>query len=239
VGVPQQGGGFEQGGYDQGGYGYPASHGGSGQAGDTLLGRLFTRRRLGPLLFAAGAGVVALVLVLVAVGAAAGWFSGGGGRKHVNASATPTNVQVYTDPHGFSVDLPKTWTSSQAGGTTYFVQFTDPADSGAWIRMQMDNAGKRTAESFLRSAANGLSGNKTYDGFQQVALDTNVQLGGRQAAQLEYTLTVASNGQHRHALWRAGVSGGKVFEVYMSVPESLYAQEKPIFQQAVRTFKFS
>ena len=247
VGLPQQGGlqGYDQGyeqGYDQGGYGHPAHgapHGVPHQAGETLLGRLFPRRRRGPLLFAAGAGVVALVLVLVAVGAAAGWFGGGNAKKHARASATPTNVQVYTDTNGFSVDVPKNWTNTQDTGTTYFVQFSDPAAKGAWVRMQMDNAGKRTAEAFLRSAASGLSGNKTYADFQQVALGSGFQLGGRPAAQLEYTLTVASSGQHRHALWRATVSGGKVYEVYMSVPETMYAQDKPVFEQAVKTFKFS
>jgi hypothetical protein len=245
VGVPQQGGydqgGYDQGGYDQGGYDrYPAPQHGPGQAGDTLLSRLFPRRRLGPLLFAAGAGVVALVLVLVAVGAAAGWFSGGGSdKKHAGATPTPTNVQVYTDPHGFTVDLPKSWTSQQSSSGTYFVQFNDPSTEDAWIRTQMDNAGQRSAESFLRGAANGLAGNKSYRDFQQVALDNDVQLGGHQAAQLEYTLTVPGTHQHRHALWRATVSGGKVYEVYMSVPETAYAQEKPNFEQAVKTFKFN
>jgi hypothetical protein len=249
VGVPQAG---DPAGYDYGyqsGPGGPVGHGhgghgavaGGGQAGDGLLGKLLNRRRLGPLLFAAGAGVVALVLVLVAVGAAAGWFSGGGPKKHGGASPGPTNVQVYTDPHGFSADLPNSWKASQpSGDTTYFVQFTDPADEGAWIRMQMDNAGKRTAEAFLRSAGNGLAGNKkTYTGYQEVGLQTGLRLGGRPAAQLEYELTVKSSGQHRHALWLATVSGGKVYEVYMSVPESRFAAEKPVFDQAVSTFKFS
>lgn len=212
----------------------PAAHAGAhgwhgGQAGG--------RRRLGPLLFAGGAAVVALLLVLLVVGAANGWFSGGAGQPKASGTPTPAfATQAYSDPNGYSVEVPANW-SKQPGNGNNVMDFVDPAHPTAKIRLNVEGAGKETPEQFLKVGGNGLD--HGYPDYQQVSLGDQGQLGGRQASQLEYELTDPSHKEKHHGLWRACVVDGKAFEVYLSVPVDQFAADKPVFDHAVQSFKFN
>ncbi|WP_203656060.1 serine/threonine-protein kinase [Actinocatenispora rupis] len=187
------------------------------------------RRRLGPWLVAAGAAVVAIVIVAVALGAS-GVFSGTETpNKPKPAAENAVSGTKFTNPNaGYGSVVPKGW--KRVSSKTFW-QYADPNDGGAWIRFNTESYNS-TAAHLLRNAGNGL--NSQYQDYHQVALRTGVPLGGHNGAELEYTLV--SQGQHRHALWRVVVVDGTAYQVYLSVPEASFQQDRAAYRNAVKAY---
>lgn len=192
------------------------------------------RRRLGPWLVAAGAAGVAVLLVIIAVGAASGWFSGKPDEHRTTPASTHTDAgqPIRDDSVGYTASLPKAWQS--AGNAKY----ADPQDKTAWIQFLHRGINVSSAR-FLRGAGNGLAKNGAYRNYHEIGLNRGVTMAGQSAAELEYTLTDAKTGQRRHGIWRVTVRNGSTYEVYMSVPQDLFKKDKPVFDQAVKSFKIS
>jgi hypothetical protein len=196
-------------------------------------------RRLGPWLVGGAAAVVAILLVVIAIGAGNGWFSGSGTPStHPSAAAdnASNSKHIRDSQFGYATSIPKTW---KADKTKRYRQYSDPADNTAWIRFNVEGAQYRSAQAFLQVAANGLRRNVAYRNFTQIALRKNMKLGGRPAAELEYQLTDAKTGQLRHAIWRATLVNGVPYEVYLSVPQRRYPQDKSVYTHAVQAYTLS
>ncbi|BCJ25932.1 serine/threonine-protein kinase [Actinocatenispora sera] len=190
-------------------------------------------RHLGPWLVGAGAAIVVIILVVVALGA-------GGAFSPDEPDANPTTpaaeaggpTKAVQDPAGFHTAVPKGWQQIQAEPRKY----SAPGDRNEWIMFQASrDGGNPTA--FLRGAAHGLKVGKKWKNYHQISLHGGLRLGGRAATELEYTLT--ANGQERHGLWRVAAVDGHLYEVYLSVPQSSFAKDKQVYQQAVKNYRFN
>jgi hypothetical protein len=187
-------------------------------------------RHLGPWLVGAGAAIVVIILVVVALGA-------GGVIGSDQPEPDPTTpaaeaggpTKAVQDPAGFRTAVPKGWQQIH----TRPRQYSAPDDKSEWIKFQANRTGKN-ASAFLHSAVPGMK--KAYQNFHQISLHTGLKLGGHKAAELEYTLT--DHGQRRHGLWRVAAVDGHLYEVYLSVPQTAFAKDKAVYQQAVKSYRF-
>lgn len=184
------------------------------------------------------AGGVAVVLVLGIVGLAGG-FGGGSSSPatHPAANASPTGpafaVTAYQDPRKFSLNVPSGWTKS---GSTYF-DFTDPKDSDRKLRVNVERAGSSNS-AYMASVERALKDPKRCPApYKQVSLTTDVQLDGHPAAELEYTCGTGADA--RHGIWRATVIDKQAYEFYLSVEDSRFAESKPIYDEAVRSYQLN
>lgn len=192
-------------------------------------------RGAGPWLLAAAAAAIVLILIVVVVGATSGWFGAGnsGGKANQTSSEHHITGTPIKDPDGrFSSAVPKGW---KLVTKKEYLQYADPKSADAWIRFSVAPSGSNAAN-FLNAAGNGLSQSSDYSNFRRIALRHNTKLAGKTGAELEYTLVRNQDGQLRHALWRAIVVGGKAYQVYMSVPQSMFKSERPAYRNAVQAY---
>jgi hypothetical protein len=183
---------------------------------------------------------VVLVLVLGIV-AAAGLFSSdpqttagaNTGRSSAPAANTPLiEVQEFKDNRGITINVPKNWTKTTNNGG--YTDFTDPNDRNR--RLRINSEGGKTAQNFLEVAEGRLKSGQSScaDPYARVQL-REIQLDGREGAELEYTC--GSGDQQRHALWGAVVVGNKSYHFFLTVPESKFEESKIIYQEMARSFK--
>jgi hypothetical protein len=184
-------------------------------------------------------GGIAAVIVLIVVLS----LTGGGGSGSAptaagkpSASSSPPKpdfpVQTFKDDRGMSVSVPANW-KKQAAST--YTNFVNPDDSQQRMRLNVESAGKSSAKQFLTGAERNLK-NKLCDQYQRLGL-TDIQLDGKPAAQLEYTC--GSGDGLRHGVWAAVVDNGKAFHFYLTVPDQDYAEDLPIYQEMVASFKLT
>ncbi len=184
------------------------------------------------------AGGVAVVLVLGIVGLAGG-FGGGSSSPGARpaASASPSGpafaVTAYQDPRKFSLNVPSGWTKS---GSTYF-DFTDPKDSDRKLRVNVEKAGSSNAD-YMAAVERALKDPKKCPApYNRVSLTTDVTLDGHPAAELEYTCGTGPDA--RHGIWRATVIDKQAYEFYLSVEDSRFAESKPIYDEAVKSYQLN
>lgn len=194
-------------------------------------------RPLGPWLFGAVAMVAAIVIVVVAIAGASGWFNSdpaSDNKPDAGNSAPPLPVRAYTDDSGFSANVPKTWKPRE---TATYVDFRHPKDTKTWIRLRM-NKTSANARRELEAGENFLKRSKDYRDYQRVSLK-DVELGGEKGAELQYTLTDAKTGAQRRGIWRLIVIDGQAYQVYLSAQQTNFADSKPFYDEAVRSFKLT
>jgi hypothetical protein len=185
-------------------------------------------------------GGAAAVLLLTALGLSGVFPSGGTpSTKHSDPATSappPFPVQQFTDERGFSINVPADWTKSGSGKS--YLDFTDPQDNGRRIRVNVESAGS-TPKAFLQVVSNVLSKDprKCPTPYTTLNLRSDVTLGGRPAAELEYTCGTGPD--MRHGLWRAAVVNGKAYEFYMSVEDSRFTESRDIFEYAASTYKLN
>jgi eukaryotic-like serine/threonine-protein kinase len=195
----------------------------------------FTRLPVGLRLGLAGGLTVAILLGVLG---AAGMFSGGGAPAATQSdppspAAPPFRVQTVADDRGFTIEVPAGWTRS--GSSKSFIDYTDSADSGRRMRLNVEPAGS-TPVAFLQVVSRILNtdSRKCAAPFNQVALRDDVTLSGQPAAELEYTC--GEGPDMRHGIWRATVLGGKAYEFYLSVEDSRFAESKVIYDHAASSY---
>jgi eukaryotic-like serine/threonine-protein kinase len=225
--------------YGRGRHGAPSN----GMLADIADGArdLAGRARHWPRLVILGVAGAVVVAMLLAIGLAAGWFGGGrpAAARHPVASPSPSNTplidaQPYRDSHyGFSLNVPADW--RQANGSSY-VDFVDPQDPGRKLRVNVEKAGD-SASKFLIAAENHLKGQTPTcpSPYHRIALNENVTLDDRPAAELEYTC--GSGDKMRHGLWMATVVAKKAYEFFLTVENDKFDESRPIYQEAVRSYQ--
>jgi hypothetical protein len=184
---------------------------------------------------AVAAGLVGILLV--GATAASGWMSGGSSNRTPQAqrsSAPPKpliDAEEYVDERGIRLNVPRNWARAPSGS---YIDFTDPADHGRRLRVNIEKSGL-DPHGFLRAAGDQLKRNKSGCAapYTEVGLN-DVQLDGKQAAELEYTC--GSGATQRHGIWRAVVYNGKAYHFFLTVPATRYDESKPIYQEMVQSF---
>jgi hypothetical protein len=210
------------------------SHRLSGGGGDRPRGGLSGRVKIA---LAAGA---AAALVLAVIGAVSLLSDDGTQAARPAATTAPSAtqpavaVQDYRDARGIELNVPKTWTRKP---TRSYVDFVDPDDNLRRLRINVENAGS-DARAFLQVAESGLKKNPDRCAVPYQKLDLrDSRLAGREAAELEYTC--GSGDTMKHGIWGATVLNGKSYHFYLTVPADQFTASKPIFDEMVRSFRFT
>ncbi len=217
--------------------GRPAGPGGlfgkTAKAG--VVGKLRGLPRLAQVGIAAGLVlVVGLSVFALTRGGTPATQAGPGPSTQASSSAPLIpNPQQYVDgAHRFTLNVPADWKQTTGGSYT---DFTDPNDKGRRLRVNVESAGFSAAD-FLGVAENNLEKNQTScpAPYTQKALNSDVTLAGRPAAELEYTC--GSGDTMRHGIWRATVVDKHAYEFFLTVPDSEFAASKAIYDEAVRSY---
>jgi serine/threonine protein kinase len=161
---------------------------------------------------------------------------GRAGRAASPAAAGPIiDVQEHRDQRGFVVNVPKGWIKKPSSGS--FIDYVDPTSEERRIRLNIESAGG-TAASFAQVAEGYLRDRPAVCAapYQRVALREKLQLGGQEAAELEYTC--GGNGDGRHGIWRVAVQNGKAFHFFLTVPSSQFDASRTIYDEMVRSYRF-
>ena len=194
---------------------------------------------------AAAAGVTAAVLIGLI--AALGGRFGGGDPGGVDAGGPqPTGgppeagtggggplieVQEFAD-RGVVVNLPAQW--RQAGSTELYVDFVDPADASAKVRLLREPS-RAGPMRFIEIAEPNIARNCP-EPYARVGL-TEAEVGGRPAGLLEYTC--GEGAEARHSRWATVVHEQTAYSFYLSVAERQYAERAVIFDELVRSFQLA
>jgi hypothetical protein len=179
---------------------------------------------------------VAFALVVVGVGVASGWFEPDRTpTKQPTTDAGPGFATKTYRGRGMEVHVPASWQRRDAGN---YVQFNDPKDPTAWLRISAPRDG-RTAVGILRSSDRGFgNGCCGLTDYRRLRLHS-ARLAGHSGAELEYTATKEATGQPRHGIWRMIVVDGRNYQVYMSVPGKRFDTYQKVFTEAARSMKLT
>jgi eukaryotic-like serine/threonine-protein kinase len=138
-------------------------------------------------------------------------------------------VQQFTE-RGIVVNLPQEW--QEIDRSEIRVDFTDPGDASARIRLLQEPSGM-TADEFLRFIEPNISCTEPY---QRLDL-SEIELAGMPGALLEYICGTGDD--TRHTLWATVVHDGTAYSFFLSVRESQFEARKVIFEELVASFEFT
>jgi hypothetical protein len=183
-------------------------------------------------------GIAAILVVIIVIAMTSGGSSTGqpaAASPTTNASAAPpVDTQTFHNSKGITVEVPAGWKKASASSYT---DFTDPQNSSRKIRINVEADGNDTPTQFLGVAERNLK-NPSYctSPYHRIAL-SNITLGDRAAAELEYTC--GSGTGKRHGIWAATTTGGHAYHFYLTVPDSEFDDSKPIFDEMVKSFELA
>lgn len=188
---------------------------------------------------AAGVTAVALVGVILAVNAGDGQTespptaTGPTGRPSASPSPDGALIPVQRfDERGMVVNLPQEW--RETGRTDIRVDFADPQDESARVRLLREPSGAEAAR-FIEIVEPNIE-SSCDDPYQRVGL-SEIEVAGEPAAQLEYTC--GSGDGARHSLWATVVRDEVAYSFFLSVRESQFEQRRVVFDEMVRSFRFA
>ncbi|MFI1991208.1 protein kinase [Actinoplanes sp. NPDC020271] len=159
-----------------------------------------------------------------------------GGQASAAAPASDVQTQAYKGNKAISVKVPAGWTRT-VGGTTY-VDYVDPADKLRKVRV-LAEPGKATPEKFVTSIAPaGLKKSSNCPApFKSVGTNTEVQVAGRAAAELEYTC--GTGDAMRHGIWRMTQVDGTMYSFFLTAPDAEFADSKKYFDAMAESFQLN
>ncbi len=149
----------------------------------------------------------------------------------VAPSTAPAKVQL-VEYNGITVSAPQDWTPDKTNNN--YLDIKNPADADRWIRLSAVTA-ERDARKTLESAEKGILKTVCADGYKQVSL-TEAELSGTKGMQLEFLCTPKGKAQ-KHGVWRIAIIGGKSRHLYLQTWETTFAQDKPVFDAALASYK--
>ncbi|BCY14984.1 serine/threonine-protein kinase [Actinoplanes sp. L3-i22] len=193
---------------------------------------------------AVGGGGVAALLAIILI------FSlTGGGDKDQPQAQTPVGdaqssapaasgdvqTQAYKGNKAISVNVPAGWKRT-AGGS--YVDYIDPADKLRKVRV-LAEAGKATPEKFVTSnAPTGLKKSANCPSpFKSIGTNTDVQMAGRPAAELEYTCGTGDTA--RHGIWRMTQVDGTMYSFFLTTPAAEFDDSKKYFDAMAESFQLN
>ena len=189
-------------------------------------------------MFAAGGGVALVLLVVVA------WLVSGRGGDPVEPPSAgdapdPTVAAPADQPllpvqqvsyREIQVNVPEGW--EEADSTSIRVDYVDPQDSIARIRLLVEDSG-RPAHEFVTDIAEPTIAGNCAGPYQRVDL-TDIELDGHPATLLEYT---CGEGQDAYRTrWVTTVRDGKAYSFFVRLPADRVDDQTVIFDEMVRSF---
>jgi eukaryotic-like serine/threonine-protein kinase len=159
----------------------------------------------------------------------AGAGSAGNAAPAVPAAGLPDGFRLHTDPTGFTVAVPDSWTRSTEGPRTYF---NDP-DSGRFLLV--DQTTEPKDDPLTDWQANEPSVAARLSGYERISLD-RVEYRGWNTADWEFTWD-GRNGQIHVLNRNIRVSDERAYALYWSVPESLWADSRGMFDVIAQSFQ--
>jgi eukaryotic-like serine/threonine-protein kinase len=138
-------------------------------------------------------------------------------------------VQRFAD-RGIVINLPQQW--QEFDRSDIRVDFTDPADASARIRLLREPSGMGAGD-FIEFIEPNISCPEPY---ARVGL-TEIELAGQTGAQLEYTC--GSGEEARHSLWATVVHNGTAYSFFLSLRASQFDDRKVIFEEMIASFQLA
>ncbi len=192
---------------------------------------------------AVGGGGVAAVLAIILI------FSLTGGGDDQPQAQTPAagpqassaapagdvQTQAYKGNKAISVKVPAGWKRAVGGS---YVDYVDPDDKLRKVRV-LAESGKATPEKFVTSnAPSGLKKSPNCPSpFKSIGTNTDVQVAGRDAAELEYTC--GTGDAMRHGIWRMTQVDGTMYSFFLTAPDSEFADSKKYFDVMAESFQLN
>ncbi|WP_422734341.1 protein kinase domain-containing protein [Micromonospora sp. WMMD558] len=186
----------------------------------------------------AAAGGLAVVLLLGVIA-----LSGGDDRPPGTPQAAPTSAapaagvpeMAEHSARGVRVLVPKGWKKATGGSYTDYI---DPEDSGRKVRI-ITEKWTTTSERWAETAENGLKTRSTscVKPYSQVTSDMGAQLGGKPAAEFEYTC--GEGDTMRHGVWRGVAHDGKAYSFYLTSTDAKFEESRPIFEAMANSFQLT
>ena len=155
--------------------------------------------------------------------------SGSDAGPAVPAVALPEGFRLHTDPTGFTVAVPDGWARSTEGPRTYF---QDP-ESGRFLLV--DQTTEPKDDPLTDWQANEPSVAARLSGYERISL-ARVDYRGWNTADWEFTWD-GRNGQIHVLNRNIRVSDERAYALYWSVPESLWADSRGMFDVIAQSFE--
>ena len=189
-------------------------------------------------LFAAGGGIALVLLVAVV------WLVGGGGEDPVAPPDTgdapgPTAAAPADQPllpvqsvsyREIQVNLPEGW--AEADRTEIRVDYVDPQDEIARIRLLVEDSG-RSAREFVTGIAEPNIKDNCAGPYQRVDL-TDIELDGHPATLLEY---ICGEGEEAYRTrWVTTVRDGRAYSFFVRLRVDQFDDRAAIFDEMLRSF---
>src|SRR5690606_20956162 len=188
--------------------------------------------------FATGGGL-ALVLLVAAV-----WLVAAGGEDPPPANASggpePTAAAPVDEPllpvqsvsyREIQVNLPEGWVEEHS--TEIRVDYVDPQDSVALIRLLVEDSG-RPAREFVTDIAEPNIEENCASAYQRVGL-SDIELDGHPATLLEYTC--GEGGDAYRTRWVTTVRDGKAYSFFLRLRLDQFDDRAGIFDEMLRSFQ--
>ena len=143
-------------------------------------------------------------------------------------AAVPAGFERHRDPTGFSVAVPKGWTSERGSGPVYF---REPSGSGLLIIDQTDRPKADPVADWRQQEAARRSG---YTDYHRIRIEAVNYFD--KAADWEFTYATRSGRQH--VLIRGVVTGpNQAYGIYWSTPDAQWQQNLPALRTILKTFQ--
>jgi serine/threonine protein kinase len=189
-----------------------------------------------------GGGLAALLAVILIFS-----LTGGGGDKPVTrtpvadpqasapAATGDVKTQAYKGNKAISVKVPAGWKRAASG--TY-VDYVDPDNKLRKVRV-LAEPGKASPEKFVTDIAPaGLKKSANCpDPFKSIGTNTEVQVAGREAAELEYTC--GTGDATRHGVWRMTQVDGTMYSFFLTTPAAEFDDSKKYFEAMAESFQLN
>ncbi|GIF06412.1 serine/threonine-protein kinase [Actinoplanes siamensis] len=191
---------------------------------------------------AVGGGAAAALLAIILIFSLTGGDDGATPPASVaqpqdNAAAAAAGVQTqdYSGNKAISVKVPAGWKRT-AGGT--YVDYIDPDDKLRKVRV-LAEPGKATPQRFVTEIApNGLKKSANCPSpFKSLSTNSDVQVAGRPAAELEYTC--GTGDAMRHGIWRMTQVDGTMYSFFLTTPAAEFDDSKKYFAAMAESFQLN
>lgn len=151
----------------------------------------------------------------------------GGG---VEPGQTPAGYTKYEDQSaGFSAAVPEGWTRNEPSPTA-----TDFNQQDAKIRFYV--FGGASGGPDANFGEQSFRTDSKYADYKRLRME-QVQYREYDAVEWEFTFRFAEEDVLRHVLWRGFIVDGTLFGIYVSAPDSAFAESKKHFETAIETFQ--
>jgi hypothetical protein len=134
--------------------------------------------------------------------------------------------RTYSDPTGFSIDVPRDWTVSHEGTQT---RFTDPSEPTRHLLVDQTDHPKKDPKQDWEKQEKSVS--ERLPNYHRISIES---VDYRDWPAADWTFTY---GQHTEVVNRGFVTGSKGYAIYIQGPRDSFDQTLSVFDRATASFQ--